>query len=240
MALSRLLGRPRRGGASEETVRPEGRLARHPPGSPEEWRYFERFAVPLLERNRLFLLLIIETVALVLLGLAFLSLGPNSGRIPYLVREHASGRLTVRSLGHLPFTPGHNTLRYFLGRWTIRLLALNPALTAGDLAADYEWTRGAAVGQFTHWVRITEPLSVLAHHPNRVRTVRLESLGFLPGNVALIRCRTTRRSNRSGSVHRTEWVLTLNYVITPPRSARAILRDPIGLFITNFNIQRNW
>jgi type IV secretory pathway TrbF-like protein len=235
MALKRLRFRQR----DTEEVRADGRT-RLPPDSPDAWRYFERFAAPLLARNRLFLLLVMESAALIVLGVAFLSQGPEGHRVPYLVREHRSGRVTIQSLGKLSFTPGHNSLRYFLGRWTIRLLGLNPALSADTLAADYEWTRGAAVGQFTHWVRATAPLSVLAQHPNRVRTVRLESLSFLPGNVALIRCRTTRRSNRSGRVRRTEWVLTLNYLIVPPRTSRAVLKDPIGLFITNFNIQRNW
>ena len=219
---------------------PGGERRHLPPDAPDAGRYFERFAAPLLARNRLFLLLVLESVALILLGVAFLSQGPDGNRVPYLVREHASGRVTVQSLGQLSFTPGHNSLRYFLGRWTVRLLSLNPALTASSLAADYEWTRGAAVGQFTHWVRTTAPLAVLTRHPNRVRTVRLESLSFLPGNVALIRCRTTRRSNRSAGVQRTEWVLTLIYLIVPPRTSSAVLKDPIGLFITNFNIQRNW
>jgi type IV secretory pathway TrbF-like protein len=236
MALNRMPSRPE----DMEGARTGQGMSRLPPDSPEGPRYFERFAAPLLARNRLFLLLLMESVALIVLGTAFLSQAPDGRRVPYLVREHASGRVTVRSLGKLSFTPGHNSLRYFLGRWTIRLLGLNPALTARNLAADYEWTRGAAVGQFTHWVRETTPLSTLARHPDRVRTVRLESLSFLPGNVALIRCRTTRRSNRSGAVQRTEWVLTLNYLIVPPRTSSAVLRDPIGLFITNFNIQRNW
>ncbi len=201
--------------------------------------YFERFAAPVLARNRLFVLLILQTFALTALALAFLVLLPLQKTVPYLVRERPSGRITTLSLHGLPYTPAHNTLRYFLGRWAIRLLTLNPSLTLANLTDDYRFTRGAAVAQFADWVRTTAPLRRLAHHASQIRTVRLESLSFLPGSVVLIRCRTTERSSRGARVHRVEWLITLNYVIIRPRTPEAILRNPIGLFITDFTIQRN-
>ncbi|MHB1543444.1 MAG: VirB8 family type IV secretion system protein [Gammaproteobacteria bacterium] len=210
-----------------------------PEGTLWQASYFERFAAPVLARNRLYVLLILQTLALTALALAFLALLPLKKTVPYLVREHPSGRITTLSLGGLPYTPDRNTLRYFLGRWAIRLLTLNPSLTLSDLTDDYRFTRAAAVAQFADWVRTTAPLQRLAHHANRVRTVRLESISFLPGSVALIRCRTTERSLRGARVHRVEWLITLNYVIIRPHTPEAILHNPIGLFITDFTIQRN-
>jgi type IV secretory pathway TrbF-like protein len=201
--------------------------------------YFERFAAPVLARNRLYVLLILQTLALAALALALVVLLPLQKTVPYLVREHPSGRTTTLALGGMPYTPDQDTLRYFLGRWAIRLLTLNPSLTLADLKDDYRLTRAAAVSQFADWVRTTAPFRRLAHHPGEVRTVRLQSLSFLPGAVVLIRCRTTDRTERAHSVHRVEWLITLNYTIIRPRTAEAVLHNPIGLFITDFTIQRN-
>lgn len=221
---------------SRRSSQVEGKDAGTPEGSLWQARYFERFAAPVLARNRLYVLVILQSLALAALALALVSLLPLRRTVPYLVREHTSGRVTTLALAGRAYTPDRNTLRYFLGRWTVRLLTLNPSLTVSDLTDDYRMTRAAAVAQFADWVHRTDPLQKLARG---VRTVHLQSLSFLPGSVALIRCRTSARSIRGGRLKRVEWLITLNYIIIRPRTPEAILHNPLGLFITDFTIQRN-
>jgi type IV secretory pathway TrbF-like protein len=199
-------------------------------------RHFERYGAVLVTRNRLFVLTLVQALALVLLAWSALARPPTVRYRPYLVVAHPSGRTTL-----VPTRPARRVravvLRYFLARWAVRLLTLDAGLTKRDLTRDYLLARGAAVGEFRSWAVRTAPLGRLAQDPALVRTVRLRALTLLPHRVAVLRLRTV---TRSGSVRarRAGWLLTLNYVLARPRHRRTLLFDPLGLYVTDFTLEK--
>jgi type IV secretory pathway TrbF-like protein len=200
-------------------------------------RHFERYGAVLVTRNRLFVLTLVQALALALLAWATLARPPTVRYRPYVVVARPSGRTTL-----VPARPARRVhavvLRYFLARWAVHLLTLDTGLTRRDLTRDYRLVRGAAVGEFRAWAVRTEPLARLTQHPALVRAVHLRALTLLPHGVAVLRLRTVTRSGRSGRPRRKSWLLTLNYTFARPRHRRTLLFDPLGLYVTNFTLEK--
>ncbi len=200
-------------------------------------RHFERYGAVLVTRNRLFVLTLVQALALVFLAWSALARPPTVRYRPYVVVARPSGRTTL-----IPARPARRVravvLRYFLARWAVRLLTLDAGLTTRDLTRDYRLARGAAVGEFRAWAVRTAPLTRLAKDPALVRAVRLRALTLLPHRVAILRLKTVTRPDGTGRAHRAGWLLTLNYALARPRHRRTLLLDPLGLYVTNFTLEK--
>ena len=200
-------------------------------------RHFERYGAVLITRNRLFVLTLVQALALVLLAWAALARPPTVRYRPYVVVAHPSGRTSL--VLTRPARRVHAVvLRYFLARWAIRLLTLDAGLTTRNLTRDYRLVRGAAVGEFQAWATRSAPLTRLRQDPTLVRTVRLRAVSLLPQGVAILRLKTVTRPDGGNRERRASWLLTLNYTLARPRHRRTLLLDPLGLYVTNFTLEK--
>ncbi len=202
--------------------------------------WYERYAKPMLDRNRLFVVAVILGCVSLVLGIAVLRLIPLTENrvLPVLVSQRASGAVsTVIIHPSATFSPRQATIHYFAARWVRELLGIEGALTQTDLIRAYRSTVGNATAQFKRFIRIRNPLGRENLHPNETRSVRLRSIAWVKPDILIVRV-VTRTEDVERSVNRRKrLIVTLTYRIVPPHSLTGIYRNPIGFYISDFEIE---
>lgn len=201
-------------------------------------QWFENYGSAVVEKNRYFALTVLLTLVVIALGMALMTMAPLKSVVPYVIRVSNDGHVTADPAGAMPYQPGDKEKKYFLGRWTKNLLTLDPVLTERLLTEAYEVTRGKASDEFTDFLKRTQPIEKVKSDPLLTRTASISSISFVEGNVALIRVETeTRRMSTEKIVDK--YLVTIHYDIIPAKTDREILNNPIGLFITHFDVSED-
>lgn len=190
---------------------------------------------PKIENRRLIGILM-GTVAIIgAQALALAGLTPLKERIPYAVEvETATGAVAASGKPLAQWKPEEANLRYFLGRWTENLLAIDEHSRDMRLPGAYGMLRGdTAFRQFEKLVREDERhLAVLREKPRYRRQAKLISISFIAEKTVLIRVELTDNERKKRRVQ-----VTANFALIPPDSDEQVLRNPVGLWIINFGVQ---
>lgn len=201
-------------------------------------QWFENYGSAVVEKNRYFALTVLLTLVSIALGSALMAMAPLKTVVPYVIHVSNDGHVSADPAGATAYVPGDKEKKYFLGRWTVNLLTLDPVLTERLLSEAYLMTRGKASDEFTDWLNQTTPIAKLKAEPLLSRTAAISSISFVEGNVALVRVETeTRRMNTPKIVDR--YLVTIHYEVIPARTDKEILNNPIGLFITHFDVSED-
>ncbi len=155
---------------------------------------------------------------------------------PFILQAAGDGAVLPAGRQLAPYAPGQAERRYFLAQWSSHLLSLDARLSAAWLAQAYGQTRGKAQVEFTDWVRSTGPLARLQGDPSLTRVVRVSSVSLLEESVALVRVQCELRSLSNPTVRIEKYLLTLHYATITPDREEAVLRNPIGLQVTDFQV----
>lgn len=172
-------------------------------------------------------------------GVALVSMLPLKERIPYYLEvEQATGRVVPTSNVAKSFIPDENNKRYFLKEWVAAMFSIDQLRSRDILLPKAKsMSRGKAIGHYTGWLSRDKTIERMIEKPELTRVVQVKSISFVPGaeNVAIIRA-TFRTEGVAGEALEEGKVITLSYAIVPPQTDEEILRNPIGLFITEFNV----
>ena len=199
-------------------------------------RYFDRGARVSVERNRLFVLALLLALALFANALLLWRLFPLTRVDAVVVREGAGGRLesTGERLG--AWQPSQANLSYFLNQWADNVFDINPPTLERTTKDAGDMVTGVAKAQLTQLRQAENPWLLLKDHPGLIREYRFLSINFVEEHVALLRCETiTHQGNREQS---TIWLLRITFTIDPPHRVEDVIKNPAGLFITNFNVSK--
>jgi type IV secretory pathway TrbF-like protein len=199
-------------------------------------QWFEVEAAPVLERNRYFMLCLALTLALMVALVTLMVLMPLKTVVPFVLEKTEEGALIPAAKTAQQFKPGAAEKRYFLAQWVTQLLSLDSHLSEVNLAQAYLTTRGKATVEFTDWLGRTTPMTQLKNDPTLTRTVSISSISLIEDEVALVRVVTERRSNGNPLAQREKFVITLHFVLVPQKTEEELMKNPLGLFITHFQI----
>ena len=202
--------------------------------------WYERFAKPMLDRNRLFVISVMLGCVCLVLGIALILLIPQTENriLPVLVSQHASGAVTTEIVRpSTTFDPTQATIHYFAARWVRELLGLEGALTQLNMIRAYRQTVGNATAQFKHFIRVWNPLGRVNAHPDESRSVRLRSIAWVSPDILVVRVATHTEDVSRSVNRRRRLILTLTYRIVPPHSLTGIYSNPIGFYLSNFVIE---
>lgn len=213
-----------------------------PPGAPPvvdptlNRQWFEIEAAPVLERNRYFIIALALAFSLVVALIALVVMMPLKTVVPFVLEKTEEGAVIPAPRTAQQFKPGVAEKRYFLAQWVKQLLTLDSHLSEIDLAEAYLLTRGKATVEFTDWLARTSPMVELKNDPTLTRNVSISSISLIEDQVALLRVVTERRSNSNPGAQREKFVITLHFVLVPPKTEEDLMKNPLGLFITHFQI----
>ena len=199
-----------------------------------EWA--ERNGDATVNQSRYFVLLVLMMLGVVLMAGALFGLAPLKTVIPYEISfDRNTGETNVRPITTERFVPNDTQKRYFIARWVRQLLTIDPFTTERDLTEAFSFVRGKAVGEFQDFIRTTQPIVRVGQDRNLTRAVQVSSLQFIGDNVAQTRVVTQERTTGQESPQK-RFILTIHFVIEPPKTEREMYQNPIGLHITHFAI----
>ena len=198
-----------------------------------EW--FERYGCAVVERNRMFLGWVLTTVALLAASLAIAALLPLKTVEPFVVRVADNGQVALDRAAAQRYVPGRAERTYFVSRWVQQVLTLDPYLTERQLSEAWRMTSGLATRQLLDWLRAERPLERLRRDPGLSRSVAIVTVVALDESVMQVRARTETRAG-AGEPRSAVVQVTLHYTLVPPRTEAEIMRNPIGLYVTRFNV----
>lgn len=200
-----------------------------------QFEWFERYGCAVVERNRMFVGWVLTTVALLAACLALVVLMPLKTVEPFVVRVADNGMAIADRTGAQNYRPGRAERTYFVSRWVQQVLTMDPYLTERQLAEAYRMTSGLATQQMLDWMKGDRPIERLKKDPGLNRSVSIVTVSPLDEGVMQVRVRTETRSLGTAAQVKTLQV-TIHYAIVPPKSEAEIIQNPIGLYVTRFNI----
>ena len=194
--------------------------------------YFERYGRPVVERNRLWGLVLLLSVGVAALAGAIGRMAPLKTVVPYVVQVNSKGVVQGIPVKLRSPPPTHAQLRYWLALWVRQLLAIEPVLSRRGLSQDYQMTRGDASVEFLNFLKRYRPVGRLTANPALRVVVGISSVNFLGGRNVYVKAVT--RDEITGV--QKDWALTLTYQLVPPRTVEEAYKNPLGLRMTNLSI----
>lgn len=155
---------------------------------------------------------------------------------PFVLQASEEGAVVPASARLQPYRPGGAERRYFLAQWSRHLLALDARLSEGWLAEAYRLTRDKATAEFTEWLHRQAPLQRLKQDPTLTRSVEILGISMVDDEVALVRVALEERDLANPAARRRKQLLTVHYRTVVPDSEADVLRNPIGLQVTDFQV----
>lgn len=199
----------------------------------KEW--FERMGSPTVDKARFFVIGSILGFAVIAMSFAIASLAPLKTVVPYTVRITDAGAVSVDRSGFQRYTPGKPEITYFLSRWVKNLISVDYRLTESNLKEAWSFTAGKASSEFTAFLDRTRPIESIRKTPQFSRVVEIRSLNFVQDRVAMVRVAIEDREGLNDPKRRNQ-IVTLHFEIVPVVTEEQIMRNPLGLFVSHFEI----
>jgi type IV secretory pathway component VirB8 len=197
-------------------------------------KFFEASAMPRVERNRMWALLVLSLGLNVVQGIGTYSLFPLKTVETILVNKSDNGRLTSDGEPIGKWIPDRDMISYFLSEWTRSVFVINAATLDATNKRAAEMATGIASQQLRDLRSKENPFVLLQEAPGMVRTVDIISVNYLSDTAALVRYRTT--TLRAGTAARVEtFALSIVFTKVKPTTREEAARNPAGLYITNFS-----
>lgn len=201
--------------------------------------WFEQYGSSVMNRNRLFIIAVLEAIVIFVMGIAIASLTPLKTVVPYVVKVHTDGQVSTSPIGSKVYQPGDNEKQYFLAEWSTKLLTLDRFVTIKNLESAFYKTRNKATSEFSDYIDQYKPAEKLKQDQSLTRSVTIRSISFVADGSALVRASLETRSLNQSAPDKKNIIITIHYSIVPPQTQQDILDNPIGLYITHFAINED-
>jgi type IV secretion system protein TrbF len=164
---------------------------------------------------------------------------------PYVIERSEDGRVRPQAVLEQRYEPGEKEKRFFLASWLTDFYNVDRFRTEQDLQKAFALVRGKAIQEFQDYLKSPEgPFLRLNNDNSLTRSVDISSISFLnngsdQARSVLIRFTAEERSRAQPTADRIKRIATIHFDIVPPKTEEEILKNPIGLFVTHFEINKD-
>jgi len=205
--------------------------------------YLESTGPAVVDRARLFVGLVFVGVIALTEAIALANLIPLKTTEPYVIKVDPKGnvaRQDVEPQRAADYTPDRPVLERELYEFVERLHAINadyPKVVQDGHIRAYAYTRGRAISEWKAFLAKEQPYQRQATQPGLIRTTELRTISFREdGKLVLVRFATLERSAERTVPITREWLMTLQFVRQQPSDRDELRRNPLGIYITHFEI----
>ena len=197
--------------------------------------YFERGSKAVIEKNRWFVIAILLGAGLVGSVFAMLAMLPLKTVDTVIVRQADTGRLVADTSVGGTWEPDQDATAYFLNQWLGDVYSINASTIRKTQASAAEMVTGLAVAQLSDLYHKENPILALSQNPLIFRDREFISINFIKSDTALIRYRLTTRLDATHPADVRSYAMTITFVKIKPSTREDVMRNPGGIFITNFS-----
>jgi type IV secretory pathway component VirB8 len=206
--------------------------------------YMDSVGRAVVDRARFFVIAVTLGCICSLLVIALIVLLPLKSVEPYVVAVDASRGLVGASATSVQraasYTPERPVLERELFQFVERLYAINadyPRVVQDGHLAAYAYTRGRATTEFRNFLELEKTYLRQKTHRGLVRTIERKTISFREdGGLVLIRFRSSERTQERPVPLTRDLLLTLQFVREQSRDRTEIDSNPLGLYVTHFEI----
>ncbi|PKO68694.1 MAG: type IV secretion system protein [Betaproteobacteria bacterium HGW-Betaproteobacteria-16] len=209
-----------------------------PPGMYEDasQRFSEIYGSSMVNGQRMFILAVIAMGLVVATVFAFFQSASDNVAQPWLVEVNPETGLVDRPVRITSVRPSDAVIKAELARWATKVFTIDKVLTPDYFRDAIVMSRGLAISQFSEFRVSQDIVARMVQDPTIQRTPTITSVDVSQSGVAFVFLTTREaRANISGA-ETTRYRLTLKYEISPPKTEREILNNPLGLFVTSMNV----
>lgn len=182
---------------------------------------------------------------LIAFGCLALSVGLSGGLIklasesritPYVVEVDKLGEVQAVGPAERDWSPNDAEIAWHLSRFVtdVRSLPLDPIILRRNWLEAYDYATDRAGATLNDFARQRDPFKAVGE-----RTVAVEVTSVVRASPDSFQVKWTEQSFRDGAPERTErWTGLFSVSISPPGSADALRKNPIGLFIRSLDWSR--
>ena len=207
-------------------------------------QYYDSVGQPVVDRARLFVVCLVLLAVLIVQAIAFFKMIPLKSTEPYVIAVNESNGEVAKAAGEIrravDYTPDRPVLERELFQFVVRLYAINadyPKVVQDGHVEAYAYTRNRATVEFKTFMDAEKPYQRQKTTKGLMRTVERKTISFREdGKLVLIRFKTFERSEERPTPVMREWLMTLQFLRDQPSSTAELDTNPLGLFVTNFEI----
>jgi len=205
--------------------------------------YFDATGEPVVRAQQFFVATVGMGALLLLAIVALILLLPLKRVEPWVIAVREDGAVSTGAAAAVPlrdWTPSRAVLDRELNEWVRALMAVNaeyPKIVEADQRRAFARARRAAVDQFREYIAKTDPYGRMRSDRTLLRTVQRNTVTYREAGFALVRVTTTERGSGLQTPQTKRWLVTLSYEFTPPSSTDELGDNPLGLYITQFEVE---
>lgn len=172
----------------------------------------------------------------VILAAGLIRLSAESRITPYVVEVDKLGQVEAVAPAERDWTPTDSEIAWHLARFVtdVRALPLDPIILRSDWLEAYDYVGDRAAATLDDFARQRDPFKAVGE-----RTVSVEVTSVVRASPDSFQVKWTEQSFRNGSLEKTErWTGLFSVTVRPPTTAKALRKNPIGLFVRGFDWSR--
>lgn len=171
-------------------------------------------------------------VSLILAGM-LLWLGPSASTTPYIVEVDPHGG--ARAVGPAPeaYKPSDAQIAFHLARFVenVRSLSIDPVVVRQNWLKAYDFVTDRAAVSLNDYARDNDPFSKVGRE-----TIAVEVTSVVRASDASFQVRWLERIYDGGALKNTRRLTGLfSIIITPPKTEDAVRKNPLGIYVHDFN-----
>jgi type IV secretion system protein VirB5 len=169
----------------------------------------------------------------IILAAILLWLGRSGSTTPYIVEVDSRGG--ARAVGPVTeaYKPNDAQIAFHLARFVenVRSLSIDPVVVRQNWLKAYDFVTDRAAVTLNEYARDNDPFTKVGHE-----TVGVEITSVVRASDSSFQVRWLERSFEGGALKDTKWLTGLfSLVISPPRTADAVRKNPLGIYVHSFN-----
>jgi type IV secretory pathway component VirB8 len=206
--------------------------------------YMDSVGRAVVDRARLFIAASGFLLLALLLAAMLIMVLPLKTTEPYVLAIDATrgfvGPAAASVQRAASYTPERPVLERELFQFVERLFAINadyPRVVQDGHVAAYAYTRGRAITEFRSFMDQEQTYQRQKATPGLIRTVERKTISFREdGGLVLIRFRASERTRDRPVPLLRDFLMTLQFVREQPRERSELDSNPLGVYLTHFEI----
>lgn len=170
------------------------------------------------------------------LAAALLWQARHSRVTPYVVEVDRFGETHAVAPAIQDYQPADAQIAWFLARFVVhvRSVSIDPVLVRQNWLSAYDFATGRAALFLNEYARKADPFAQIG-----VRNVSVQVTSVVRASGNSFQVKWTEQIYERGSLTRAErWTAILTTLLQPPRTAEALRKNPLGLFVNAIDWSR--
>jgi type IV secretion system protein VirB5 len=149
--------------------------------------------------------------------------------VPYVVEVDHEGEVRAVGPAAETYQPTDAEIAWYLGRFItdVRSLSLDPVLVRQNWLEAYDFATERAAVFLNAYAQANDPFKAVGE-----RSVAVQIISVVPVTGTSFQVKWAEQIYKDGSLSGTEnWTAILSLITAPPKTAEAIHRNPLGLYV---------